>query len=186
MSVDTFGARLPADLTLDDLATMAAGDGYGHRFEMSPEGVLSIMPPAGIEHAVVASRLFAWFLTHGWPADRVLQNCGLRTAVGDGVGGRVPDLTVWSDPLVSGPVWAPIDGLLLAVEIVSRGSEAIDRIIKMDEYAKAGVPRYWIVDRDAAQTVTMWQLISGDFVATLPAPQPMSWVLNSTPDQYLR
>jgi Uma2 family endonuclease len=27
-----------------------------------------------------------------------------------------------------------------------------------DEYAKAGVPRYWIVDRDKAETVLMYRL----------------------------
>jgi Uma2 family endonuclease len=161
MSAETFGAHMPADLTLDDLAAMAMADEHGHRYEMSPEGVLSVMPPAGVEHAIIAARLVGWFLVHGWPADRVLQNCGLRTSVGDGVGGRVPDLTVWSDSPTSGPVWASIDGLVLAVEIVSRGSEAIDQIIKKGEYAKAGIPHYWIVDRDSAHTVTMWRLASG-------------------------
>lgn len=186
MSAESFGAHMPADLTLDDLAAMAVADEYGHRYEMSPEGVLSVMPPAGVEHAIIASRLLAWFFAAGWMADRVLQNCGVRTAMVDGTGGRVPDLTVWSEPPKSGLVWAPIDGLLLAIEIVSRGSEAIDHIIKKDEYARAGIPRYWIVDRDAANTVTMWHLTSGAYVAALPSPQPLAWVLNSDPAQHIR
>jgi Uma2 family endonuclease len=186
MSAATFGGHMPADLTLDDLAAMAVADGFGHRYELSPEAVLSVMPPAGVEHAIVASRLFGWFLAHGWPVERVLQNCGLRTSVGDGVGGRVPDLTVWSAEPGSSSVWAPIDDLLLAIEIVSRGSGAIDQIIKKDEYARAGIPRYWIVDRDAARTVTMWRLTAEGYVPTSPSPQPLAWVLNSDPDQHLR
>jgi Uma2 family endonuclease len=185
MSAESFGAHMPATLTLDDLTVMAVADEYGHRYEMSPEGVLSVMPPAGVDHAVIASRLLAWFLTGGWPAERILQNCGLRISVGDGAGGRVPDLTVWSEAPKSGLVWAPIDGLALAIEIVSRGSEAIDRIIKKDEYARAGIPRYWLVDRDASNTVSMWRLRDGDYEAALPTPQPLAWVLNSQPAQHL-
>jgi hypothetical protein len=59
MSAESFGAHMPATLTLDDLAAMAAADEHGHRFEMSPEGVLSVMPPAGVAHTIIASRLLA-------------------------------------------------------------------------------------------------------------------------------
>jgi Uma2 family endonuclease len=186
MTAESFGSHMPATLTLDDLAVMAAADEHGHRYEMSPEGVVSIMPPAGVAHAIIASKLLGWFLLAGWAADQVLQNCGVRTAVPDGAGGRVPDLTVWSAPPSSGLVWAPLDGLLLAIEIVSRGSEAIDQIIKKDEYAKAGIPRYWLVDRDSANTVTMWDHTPNGYVPSLPSPQPLAWVLNSNLAEQLR
>ncbi|GAA3448202.1 Uma2 family endonuclease [Dactylosporangium matsuzakiense] len=186
MSAESFGAQMPAVLTLDDLASMAAADPHGHRYEMSPEGVLSVMPPAGVAHTIIASKLLAWFLAAGWAAEQVLQNCGLLTAVPDGAGGRVPDLTVWSTAPSAELVWAPLDGLLLAVEIVSRGSEAIDHIIKKDEYAKAGIPRYWTVDRDNANTVTMWELVAGSYAQVALSPQPLAWVLNSELAQQLR
>lgn len=38
--------------------------------------------------------------------------------------------------------------VVLAVEIVSDGSQRTDRTIKHDEYADAGIPHYWIVDID--------------------------------------
>ncbi|WP_430788489.1 Uma2 family endonuclease [Actinoplanes sp. G11-F43] len=44
-------------------------------------------------------------------------------------------------------------GLLLAVEVVSRGSEIVDRVIKKAEYAKAGIPRSWVIERDTVTTV---------------------------------
>jgi Uma2 family endonuclease len=178
MTAESFGAHMPASPTLDDLAVMAAADVHGHRYELSPEGVLSVMPPAGVAHAIVASKLLAWFVLAGWAAEQVLQNCGLRTELQDGTGGRVPDLTVWSAAPAAGLVWAPLDGLVLAVEIVSPGSQTIDRLIKKDEYAEAGIPRYWIVDRDGANTVTMWESSSNGYVQTL-SPQPLAWVLNS-------
>jgi Uma2 family endonuclease len=44
--------------------------------------------------------------------------------------------------------------VLLAVEIVSVGSERTDRTIKHGEYADAGIPHYWIVDIDPRPTLT--------------------------------
>jgi Uma2 family endonuclease len=163
---------------------MAVADAHGHRYEISPEGILSIMPPAGVDHAVIASRLLAWFLMNGWLPEQVLQNCGLRIVAADGTGGRVPDLTVWWRPPKAGGVWAPTEGLALAIEIVSKGSEAIDHVIKRAEYGEAEIPVYWIVNRDAANTVAMWRLEEG--VYREAQTQPLAWLLNTSPDQHLR
>jgi Uma2 family endonuclease len=34
----------------------------------------------------------------------------------------------------------------LAVEVISLGSERMDRVVKRDEYADAGIPHHWVVD----------------------------------------
>jgi Uma2 family endonuclease len=34
----------------------------------------------------------------------------------------------------------------LAVEVISPGSRRLDTVVKRDEYADAGIPRYWVVD----------------------------------------
>jgi Uma2 family endonuclease len=164
---------------------MAQSDQYGHRYEMSSEGTLSIMPPAGVEHAIVASKLFGWLLTGGWPPEQVLQNCGLRLVTAEGVGGRVPDLSVWSVAPKMGGVWVPTHDLLLAVEIVSPGSEAMDRVVKKDGYPAAGVPHYWIINRDTGHTVTMWQAETGGYQPTVSSGQPLAWLLNTHPTHYL-
>jgi len=52
----------------------------------------------------------------------------------------------------------PVADLLLVIEIVSRGSEALDGVTKRREYATTGIAQYWVVDRDAAQTVTLFRL----------------------------
>jgi Uma2 family endonuclease len=44
--------------------------------------------------------------------------------------------------------------VVLAVEIVSVGSERTDRTIKHGEYADAGIPHYWIVDIDPRPMLT--------------------------------
>ncbi|WFE31554.1 hypothetical protein [Micromonospora sp. WMMD975] len=56
MSAEAVGMHMPAVVTLDDVATMNAADPNGHRYETSPDGVLSVMPPPDSEHAIIASR----------------------------------------------------------------------------------------------------------------------------------
>jgi hypothetical protein len=46
------------------------------------------------------------------------------------------------------------DEVVLAVEIVSVGSERTDRTIKHGEYADAGIPHYWIVDVEPRPALT--------------------------------
>lgn len=79
---------------------------------------------------------------------------------------------------------AGLHGLLLAVEVVSRSCEAIDRVIKKVEYAKAGVGRYWIVERDSARTVYR-HILHHDTGGYEPDPgghQPIAWLLATVPD----
>jgi Uma2 family endonuclease len=40
------------------------------------------------------------------------------------------------------------DDLLLVIEVVSPGSQRMDRIVKRGEYADAGIGHYWILDID--------------------------------------
>ncbi len=39
--------------------------------------------------------------------------------------------------------------MLLVVEVVSPGSETTDRVVKRDQYAKAGIQFYWCVEEAA-------------------------------------
>ncbi|GAA0729981.1 Uma2 family endonuclease [Dactylosporangium roseum] len=183
MSAEAVGRHMPAVVTLDDLTAMMAADPHGHRYETSPEGVLSVMPPPGYEHAVATTRLTAWLVVAGWPAERITQAVGLRIlGPGDEAGGRIPDLVVWSKPQ-GGGVWLPTGDVLLVVEIVSPGSEATDTVTKRHEYAMAGVPQYWTVDRDPDQTVTMHRLAGDRYL--VHATMPFGWVLDTAPGDHL-
>jgi Uma2 family endonuclease len=180
MSAEAFGRHLPEVVTLDDLEAMNAADEF-HRYEISPEGVLSIMPPAASAHALVASRLMAWLIMAGIPADRCLQGVGLRIPGHAGVGGRIPDLIVWGKLPADG-VWLPVDDVLVAVEIVSPGSVDMDKLTKPHEYAAAGIAQYWVVDQDQAHTVTMYRLEGEKYVVR--AAMPLAWVLNTSPAEH--
>ncbi|MBW4701220.1 Uma2 family endonuclease [Micromonospora sp. RL09-050-HVF-A] len=168
-------------MTLDDLTAMMAAV-ESHRYESTPEGALSIMPPPGYTHAVIATRLMVWLAQGGIPADRLAQAVGLRIpGRHGGVGGRIPDLVVWSKEQSDG-VWLPVADVLLVVEIVSPGSEGVDTVTKRSEYSAAGIPQYWMVDQDQAQTVTMHHL-DGDRYA-VRASMPLAWVLNTDPAEH--
>jgi len=136
---------MPPVVTLDDLAAMIAADVHGHRYEISPEGTLSVLPPPDSEHAAIASRLLVWLAMAGWPAEQVLPAAGVRIPGPTGDGGRIPDLTLWARPQPRS-VWLSVADILLVIEIVSPGSEAMDEMIKRREYARA-----------AAQMVTLYR-----------------------------
>jgi Uma2 family endonuclease len=181
MGAEIVGRHMPPVITLDDLIAMMAADEH-HRYEISPEGVLSVMPPTGYTHAIIATRLMSWLLTAGIPADRIAQAVGLRIpGKAGGVGGRIPGLIIWSKPQADG-VWLPVADVSLVVEIISPGSEAMDTVAKRTEYAGAGIPQYWTVDQDPAQTVTMYRLDNSRYQAR--ATMPLAWVLNTTPAEH--
>ena len=71
--------------------------------------------------------------------------------------------------------------VVLAIEILSLGSQRTDRSIKHAEYADAGIPHYWIVDIDSRPSLVACQLagefgyvdaapVSGTFIADEPFP----------------
>jgi Uncharacterized protein conserved in cyanobacteria len=174
VSASTIGAQMPAEITLDDVAAMAAADEH-HRYELSREGVLSIMPPATPEHALIVSRLVHWFYTHGFGPEQVTADCGIDVG-----GGRQPDLTIWAKghpPRRARSSYAGLAGLLLAIEVVSVDSELTDHVIKKAEYAAAGIARYWIVDRDKANMVQMYRLAETGYEPERE-PQSLGWLLN--------
>ena len=114
---------------------------------------------------------------------QVLQAAGVRIPGPDGDGGRIPDLTLWSKPQPRS-VWLPLTDLLLVIEIVSPGSEAMDELVKCHEYARAGIQRYWVVDRDAAQTVTLYRIGQiGEYETVTMLP--LAWLLNTAAADHL-
>jgi Uma2 family endonuclease len=183
MSAQDFGRSLPSVITLDDLSAMIDADERGHRYETSPEGVLFVVPPPDNGHAQTATDLMAWLIAAGFQK-QVAQGSGIRIPGPVVDGGRIPDLVVWSRPQPRSVVWNETADLLLAIEIVSPGSAAIDQLIKVAEYAKVGIPRYWTVGRDSVQTMTMFQLATNDTYETV-TQIPLAELLEQSAKDYL-
>lgn len=140
----TLRVELPArPLTLDDLAELAAVDN-GYRYELI-DGNLLVMPPPDVGHARILTRLCVWFFTNSPYADLVVMTAGMRS---DERSAGNPDLLVLHRPVPAGTVWIDPADVALVVEIVSAGTERLDRLIKPGQYARAGVPQFWRVERD--------------------------------------
>ena len=144
-----FVVRLPGrPLTLKDVTKLAAGDEL-HRYELA-DGTLIVIPPADAEHAALITMLIVWLCTHGYATDRVLATPGMRTE--GSASGRIPDIAVIRSPARRGVIWLDPAEVHLVIEIVSKGSEIIDRAIKPVEYARAGIPHFWRIERRGAST----------------------------------
>lgn len=59
---------------------------------------------------------------------------------------RRPDVVVYRADTIDVMPTRP-EHVLLAVEVVSPGSETTDRVVKVEQYAKAGIPFYWRVEQ---------------------------------------
>jgi Uma2 family endonuclease len=59
---------------------------------------------------------------------------------------RRPDVVVYRADTLDITPTRP-EHVLLVVEVVSPGSETTDRIVKVDQYAKAGIPFYWRIEQ---------------------------------------
>ena len=62
---------------------------------------------------------------------------------------RRPDVTVYRAATIDVSPTRP-ENVLLVVEVVSPGSETTDRVVKADQYARAGIQFYWRVEQTAA------------------------------------
>lgn len=131
-------------LTLADWE--ALGEDATHRLECS-EGVLAVTPRPLPAHQRAARRL-ANQLETALPGDRwaVETECELLLAEAP-LTVRVPDVLVVSAAAFAAnpPRFTP-DQIALAVEVLSPGSRRTDRVLKLAEYAEAGIPQYWFVE----------------------------------------
>ncbi len=128
----------------------------GNRYEII-DGELFVTPSPTWRHGDAAMELFR--LLDSYVRAHALGH--VKVAPQDVVYSRrtvvVPDLFVV--PLVGGRkprTWAEAGRLLLAVEVLSPGSQRADRWAKRVLYQRENVPEYWIVDVDA-RLVERWR-----------------------------
>ena len=69
----------------------------------------------------------------------------------------IPDLVVSSELLEPHRATLLPAEILLAVEVLSPRSRSIDLIMKRHQYARMGIPQYWIVD-STARALTVLRL----------------------------
>jgi Uma2 family endonuclease len=133
-----------------------------HRLEVA-EGMLVTSPRPLLKHQKAGMRLGTRFdeqlpreLTGLTDVDVVIAYRPLTI--------RVPDVIVTRTELMEDD--APrclASEVLLAVEILSDGTRRVDRVLKLSEYAEAGIPQYWIVDLDEPTTLLAYVLVEGTY-----------------------
>ena len=121
------------------------------------DGKLEVLPMPSDFHQLIVMRLAAAlfaFVT----AQRLgqVRFAPLRIRLGAGKF-REPDLmfvTAAHDDRRGEQYWQPPD---LVVEVISPDDPRRDRVVKWREYARAGIPEYWLID-PAAATVEVYLL----------------------------
>ncbi|AVL99928.1 hypothetical protein C6V83_06215 [Gordonia iterans] len=160
MTTQAHGLPYGRPLTYADLETMPDD---GHRYELV-DGVLIVSPAPVTKHQRAVARLTVALLPEcpegaevlPAPFDVVLDD---HTVIQpDLVVARKADLT---DRNLPGPP-------LLAIEILSPSTRAIDLAVKKDRLARAGCPQYWVVDPDEP-SITAWALHDGEYIETAHA-----------------
>lgn len=165
---------IPAVITPESLIGISEADG-SHRYELTPEGVLEVMPPSGFDHTDIQREVLRWLLARfEWAYQEPAVFIGLGNCT------RVPDVALFLDrPQQAGNLATPV-GLHLVVEVLSKSTRKIDLGDKISEYARVGIPHYWTVERVGGRMVTMRRLLdSGAYGAG--TKQPLAWALNQDP-----
>jgi Uma2 family endonuclease len=147
-------------LTLEEFIQLPEDN--SRRYELQ-EGILIVSPRANFLHQRVAHRLVAMLNDQLPPDWEAVGDVEIVTEPGFPASVRVPDVVVVQEEAVSAAVpRLNADEALLAVEIISPGSQRTDTLVKPVEYAKAGIPHYWLIDLNSPLSLTAYHL-AGDF-----------------------
>lgn len=160
--------RAIRELSLEEF--LVYDDGTDSRYELV-DGTLVEMPTESTLNTQIAVFLLTVFLQMGISAKRV----GIKHQIAvksRKVSAREPDLVIHSEESISAIAGAPQAIIklgmplpLAVVEIVSPGDANHQRDYedKRWEYAKRGIPEYWLIDPER-QTITVLTLVEQQYV----------------------
>ena len=118
----------------------------GNRYEVV-DGELYVTPPPLEPHQRASSMLHFYLMQYVVPRRLGRVYAAPLGVVLDDDNGVQPDLVYVSRERLGIVVERGLEGAPdLVVEVLSRGTQARDRGIKMRRYAAARIPHYWIVD----------------------------------------
>jgi Uma2 family endonuclease len=133
-------------LTYEDLLAMPH---RGQRYEIF-DGELFESPVPTLKHQRTAQRLARAF-EEGVRDDSRVLSTGVDVILAPGTVARPDLLLVLADRLdIVGNTGGEVRGAPdLILEVLSPATVRLDRVIKMDAYARYSVPEYWLVDGSA-------------------------------------
>ncbi len=123
------------------------------------EGVIRVVPRPVIRHQRITWALTS-VLNAKLPADLfALHEVEVTIDDQEPATARVPDIVVTRTEIAdANPVRLLPGDVLLAVEVHSPGTRRTDRVLKVAEYAHAGIPSYWLVDSGPTPSITVLTL----------------------------
>lgn len=126
------------------------------------EGVLIANPKSHPLHQGVVARLMKT-LNHQLPLEwEVVGAVEVVTEPGFPGSVRVPDAIIVRDDLIDDDLPRFMaEQVLVAVEVIGPGTRMVDTVVKPVEYAKAGIPFYWVIDLDDPLSLVAYRL-AGD------------------------
>ncbi|MFE3068814.1 Uma2 family endonuclease [Streptomyces sp. NPDC059247] len=158
----------------------------GWRVELI-EGEIYVVPPANGEHEEIVSELNGQVRDHD-------KGVGRYTGVGLSLPGTTDAVRVIPD-LVIAPKgsfddqheWHAPDPVLLVAEVTSSSTARRDRVQKIRAYARAGIPLYLLVDREAGEAVVCAEPQGDDYAhkhvhklgTVVPLPAPLGFELDT-------
>jgi Uma2 family endonuclease len=141
----------------------------GKRYELADGWLTELSPSPWHDHA--ADRLKDILKDAARLAGAGVYVAGGPNDITTPSGVRKPDVFVVPRDVartaISGKVRAYYaSDLLLVAEVISprSGSEQVDRVRKVGEYARAGIPAYWIVDLEPEVKITILTLHDGEYI----------------------
>jgi Uma2 family endonuclease len=166
MTVSTPAVHEYGPYTLYDLDALPED---GKRYELADGWLTELSPSPWHDHG--ADRLKDILKHAAQRAGADVYVAGGSNDVSTPAGVRKPDVFVVPKDVASSAISRKVrtyyaSDLLLIAEVVSprSGSERTDRVQKVAEYAKAGIPLYWIVELDPDPKVIVLALHDGGYV----------------------
>ncbi|MGW3516705.1 Uma2 family endonuclease [Streptomyces hydrogenans] len=158
----------------------------GWRVELI-EGEIYVVPPANGEHEEIVSELSGQVRDH----DRGL---GRYTGIGLSLPGThdpvrvIPDLAIAPKGSFGDQQdWHAPDAVLLVAEVTSASTASRERVLKIRAYARAGIPVYLMIDREAGEAVVCSEPEGDDYThksihklgTEVPLPAPLGFSLDT-------
>lgn len=140
---------------------------HERRWELS-EGTLIMSSRPQVTHQRISKRLTRLLDDHLPDGLEALPEIEVTTSASFPPSVRDPDIVVIRGRAIEGhTVRLPAADVVLVVEIVSPGSRRMDTVMKLHEYAKAGIEHYWIVDAEAPDWFLAYRL-NGELYRPVP------------------
>ncbi|MFZ3558535.1 Uma2 family endonuclease [Streptomyces sp. BH055] len=180
--------RLDARDIEEAFTQVSAAAPKGWRVELI-EGQIHATPPANGEHEeYVAEVGRQTTLRQSHEGGRNYTGIGLNVPGASQTGHVIPDLVVAPKGTFDNKEeWHDASAVLMAVEVTSDATAGNDRVKKIRGYARAGIPVYLLIDREAGQ-ITVCAAPEGDDYATkasyklgltVPLPEPLGFDLDT-------